>query len=421
MIRNKNLIKAILLWLCSLSVMCTGVVSPALPIIKKSFDHLENAAILVKMMVVVPNLFIAIFSPIFGYVAVKFGKVRLLLVVLVIYACAGTTGAYLQSIHKIIFFRAILGISIAGIMTVATTLIADYFDSFERSSLVGMQTTVMSIGSTIFAMLSGVLADVNWHNIFYLYGMSLLILPFVKLFLVEPSNNHDCENGAHKTDKKIIQNNFVIFLVCMINLVTMTAFYMIPLQLPFLLYNDPYFVSFGINAKKVAFAISCQVIVAAMCSLRYRRLKKSRDFAVMCALGFGFMAMSYILVSHAHHYFVVIAAMLLCGVGMGLMMPNSTLWIISITEPKKRPLFLGLFTTSTFAGKFLSPIVAAPLIYFSSIRTTFAVYAFFMLFIAILAMYLNDYFKRINRVLYRHKILNSKSQLTASEVASEVN
>ena len=74
--KHKNIIKATLLLLSSLSTMCTGVVSPALPIIQRALEAegATDIGLIVKMMVVVPNVFIAIFAPIFGYVVPKIGK-----------------------------------------------------------------------------------------------------------------------------------------------------------------------------------------------------------------------------------------------------------------------------------------------------------------------------------------------------------
>ena len=122
--------------------MCTGVVSPALPLIQKALEEAGETDIgmVVKMMVVVPNLFIAMFSPIFGFLSPKVGKLRLLFFALIVYAIAGCSGSFLPTIYQIILMRVVLGISIAAILTVVTTLVADYFDGPERSSLVSMQT-----------------------------------------------------------------------------------------------------------------------------------------------------------------------------------------------------------------------------------------------------------------------------------------
>ena len=423
--KNKFFVKVTLMAFTSLSTMCTGVVSPALPVIQKSLEDAgsSNIGLVVKMMVVVPNLFIAIFSPVFGYLAPKVGKLKLLFCAVLLYALAGTAGYYLPTIYHIIVMRAVLGVSIAAILTVITTLIADYFDGPERSSLIGMQTMFMSVGSTVYGFVAGVLADISWRNIFWLYGMAIVYLPLGIKFLFNPEIMQNNEERI-KTDRKIVQNNIAILLVCCVNLFVMIMFYMIKLQLPYMLYNDsqinyisiPHIIGgahltkIAINAKLVAVCLSCEVIVTTFVAYKYRKFKNNRDFSVMCAMGLTFMAVSYLMLTHSVNYWMILLSMAVCGIGMGMLMPNSTLWVISITKPEKRPLFVGIFNTSTYAGKFLSPFTAMPLLYLipNNPRMLFQVCAFMMLIVAVLAMWMNDRFKRINRVLYRMEIRKNK-------------
>lgn len=421
--KHKNIIKVTLLLLSSLSTMCTGVVSPALPIIQRALEAegATDIGLIVKMMVVVPNVFIAIFAPIFGYVVPKIGKLRLLFIALVVYAISGVSGSFLPTIYHIIFMRAILGITIAGILTVVTTLIADYFDGPERSSLIGMQTMFMSIGSTVYGLTAGVLADIGWRNIFYLYGMAIFYFPLAWKFLFNPDVVNHSEERI-KTDRKIIQNNIAILLVCCINLFVMVMFYMIKLQLPYILYSDPainhvslprlFGVSreFTMNAKLVSVVLTCEVVVTTFVAFKYRRFKANRDFSVMCAMGLSFMALSYIMISKSSNYYMILISMCVCGIGMGMLMPNSTLWAISITKPEKRPFFIGVFNTSTYAGKFLSPFIAIPLLYFipNNPRLLFEICAIMMFFVAVLSMWMNDKFKRINKIIYRKEIMKKR-------------
>jgi len=432
--KHKVFIKITLMALSSLSTMCTGVVSPALPVIQKALeaDGATDIGLIVKMMVVVPNVFIAIFAPLFGYLAPKIGKLRLLFLSLVLYAIAGSAGSYLPTIYQIIASRAVLGICIAGILTVVTTLIADYFDGPERSSLIGMQTMFMSVGSTVYGFVAGVFADISWRTIFYLYIMALLYLPLAIKFLFDPEVvNHDEERI--KTNRKIVQNNVAIILVCCVNLFVMVMFYMIKLQLPYMLYNDPSinYVSFprfidgslkltriNVNAKLVALCLSCEVIITTIVAYKYRLFKANRDFSVMCAMGLACMAFSYLMLTHSLNYWMILVSMGVCGIGMGMLMPNSTLWVISITKPEKRPLFIGIFNTSTYAGKFLSPFIAMPLLWLipNNPRMLFEICAFLMLFVAVLAMWMNDRFKRINKVIYRKELSKQRMQNFENEM-----
>ena len=424
--KHKNIIKATLLLLSSLSTMCTGVVSPALPIIQRALEAegATDIGLIVKMMVVVPNIFIAIFAPIFGYIVPKIGKLRLLFIALVVYAVSGVSGSFLPTIYHIIFMRAILGITIAGILTVVTTLIADYFDGPERSSLIGMQTMFMSIGSTVYGLTAGVLADIGWRNIFYLYGMAIFYFPLAWKFLFNPDVVNHTEERI-KTDRKIIQNNIAILLVCCINLFVMVMFYMIKLQLPYILYSDPAInhvslpsifgvaKEFTMNAKLVSVVLTCEVVVTTFVAFKYRRFKANRDFSVMCAMGLSFMALSYIMISKSSNYYMILISMCVCGVGMGMLMPNSTLWAISITKPEKRPFFIGIFNTSTYAGKFLSPFIAIPLLYFipNNPRLLFEICAIMMFFVAVLSMWMNDKFKRINKIIYRKELIKKREAM----------
>ena len=424
--KHKNIIKATLLLLSSLSTMCTGVVSPALPIIQRALEAegATDIGLIVKMMVVVPNVFIAIFAPIFGYIVPKIGKLRLLFIALVVYAISGVSGSFLPTIYHIIFMRAILGITIAGILTVVTTLIADYFDGPERSSLIGMQTMFMSIGSTVYGLTAGVLADIGWRNIFYLYGMAIFYFPLAWKFLFNPDVVNHTEERI-KTARKIVQNNIAILLVCCINLFVMVMFYMIKLQLPYILYSDPAInhvslpsifgvaKEFTMNAKLVSVVLTCEVVVTTFVAFKYRRFKANRDFSVMCAMGLSFMALSYIAISKSSNYYMILVSMCVCGIGMGMLMPNSTLWAISITKPEKRPFFIGIFNTSTYAGKFLSPFIAIPLLYFipNNPRLLFEICAIMMFFVAVLSMWMNDKFKRINKIIYRKELIKKREAM----------
>ena len=424
--KNKTIVKLTLLLLITLSSLCTGVVNPALPLIQKHFSDVANANLLVKLMVVMPNVFMSIFSPIFGVLAQKVSKLKLLFFAILLYAIAGTSGYYLPTLSSIIIARAGLGIAIAGIMTVVTALIADYFDGPERSSLISMQTVFMSVGSIIYGFVAGVLADIYWRNIFTLYLVAVIYFPLAVIFLFNPQQKTDTNNNTIKTGDRIVQNNFAIALICCVQLFVFVMFYVVRLQLPYLLYEDkalnvvnlPHFVGgfhfakVSINAKLVSICFSCEVLFTTLISMKYTRFKHNRDYSVMCAMGLAFMSLSYLLLTHAVNYYMSLFAMCICGAGMGMLMPNSTLWVISITKPQNRSISIGALNASTAIGKFSSPFLALPLLKLipNNPRMIFEICAFLMMFVAILSMWANDRFKRINRVVYRKSIRAKNSQ-----------
>ncbi|MEM6611059.1 MAG: hypothetical protein AAF652_02180 [Cyanobacteria bacterium P01_C01_bin.72] len=53
--------------------------------------------------------------------------------------------------------RALLGLSVAGIMTGVTTIIADYYVGQKRANFMGLQAAFMGLGGVVFLSVGGLL------------------------------------------------------------------------------------------------------------------------------------------------------------------------------------------------------------------------------------------------------------------------
>jgi MFS family permease len=56
----------------------------------------------------------------------------------------------------------------------------------------------------------------------------------------------------------------------------------------------------------------------------------------------------------------VVAGLFVCGLGNGLIMPNTSLAIMAATPEAVRGRVLGGLSTAIFLGQFISPLLAAP-------------------------------------------------------------
>ena len=135
---NKNLVKLTILLSASMTIMAGATIAPSLPQMKVVFNHIPNAEFIIKLVLTLPSLFIAFAAPFAGYIIDRVGRKKLLLFSLLLYALAGTSGLYLNNLFTILIGRALLGVSVAGIMTTATTLIADYYTGIERHKMMGL-------------------------------------------------------------------------------------------------------------------------------------------------------------------------------------------------------------------------------------------------------------------------------------------
>ncbi|NJL22365.1 MAG: MFS transporter, partial [Leptolyngbyaceae cyanobacterium SM1_3_5] len=306
------LVKATLLLSSSLTVMAGATIAPSLPAMRDHFAAMPNADYWVRLVLTVPALFIAIGAPFVGTAIDRFGRKPLLAIAVLLYSVAGTSGALLDAIGLILVGRVLLGLSVAGIMTTATALIADYYSGAARAQFLGFQAGFMGLGGVVFLSLGGFLADINWRLPFLIYLLALLILPLVVFVLPEPNRISEIQTSAGDlTDAfpwKIVGVTYGAALVSQI------VFYLIPVQLPFYLKQ-----LVNANASQSGLAIALATLFSAGSAIAYKSIKARLSFIGIYAIAFLSMAVGYLVISFPRPmpWFSRAA---IAGAGLGLLM-----------------------------------------------------------------------------------------------------
>lgn len=356
-----NKLKLTLLLVSSLTIMSVITIAPALPKMATHFSSAENAGLLVQLVFTIPALMIAIISPVTGRLIDKHGRLKLLWGALTLYAFAGASGFFLNDLYAILLSRAILGIAVGISMTIVITLIADYFEGMERQKFVGIQIAFMSLGGIVFITFGGILADVGWRYPFLIYLFALLVLPLSMTFLREPviavkRNDEAAREKAPPIIWMLFVNTMLMWLI----------FFIIPVQIPFYLKN------IGIDsASLTGAAIAISTAFSAVASFSYARLKSKLSFLSVFSLGYLLMGVGYICISVAQTYSLVILSMIFAGLGIGIMIPNTNMWVMRIAPPAIRGREIGKLTTFWFLGQFLSPVIIFPVLKVLTLNLTF--------------------------------------------------
>lgn len=349
--------KITLLLISTLTVMAGATIAPSLPAMGKYFSDVPNVDYLVRLALTLPALLIALGAPLVGVIIDRLGRKPLLIVALILYGFAGSSGLILDSLNLILISRVGLGISVAGIMTTATTLIADYYVGDSRANFLGLQAGFMGLGGVIFLSLGGILADINWRLPFAIYLFSLVLVGLALLFLPEPERNLATQNSNSSNVET--SQNFPLKLVLItygLGVISQIVFYLIPVQLPFYLQQ-----LFAANASQSGLAIAVATLTSAIVSLAYRQIKARLSFLAIYSMAFLNLGIGYLLISLGNVYPVVILGLGIAGAGLGLIMPNMNLCLVSISPDAIRGRILSGVTTSIFLGQFLSPLVSQPL------------------------------------------------------------
>ena len=366
-------VKVTLLLVSSLTIMSMITISASLPDMTKAFSALPNAENLVKLTLSFPALFIALTAIIAGKFIDKFGRLRLLNAALILYAIAGSSGYWLDNIYIILAGRALLGICVGITMTIATTLIADYYQGKSRQKFAGLQIAVMSLGGIMFVTLGGVLADISWRVPFLLYLFPLLILPMTSLFLKEPKTLH-----IAKSKDTSVKSPKIIWLVFINIMIMWILFFIIPVQIPF------YLKSIGIEKNTlIGIAIASTTFFSVISSLSFSRIKDRLSYQQVFGIGYLLMALSFASISYGGSYGMVMIGMLLAGLGMGLMIPNANVWVMQLAPEQIRGQEIGRLTTFWFMGQFLSPIILLPFLNIISQSQLFSILTYVILSLSI--------------------------------------
>ncbi|PAX55203.1 MFS transporter [Brunnivagina elsteri] len=378
---NSIFTKATLLVISTLTVMSGATIAPSLPAMREYFNNFPNADYLVRLALTLPALFIALGAPLVGIIIDKLGRKPLLIIALILYGIAGSSGLILNSLNLILIGRALLGISVAGIMTTATTLIADYYIGAARAQFLGLQAAFMGLGGVFFLSFGGFIADQNWRYPFGIYSFSLLLVPCALLFLSEPERNQTVNpNQEIVTETLKLPINLVI-ITYGIGILTQIVFYLIPVQLPFYLKQ-----LFNAGASQSGIAIALATLFSAMASLLYRQIKAKLSFTAIYGIAFLNMGIGYCFISLGTAYPVVLLGLAIAGSGLGLLMPNMNFCLISVTPDTMRGKIISGVTTSLFLGQFLSPLLSQPLSGKVGLATTYGYAGGFMLVMAALAL-----------------------------------
>ncbi len=376
----KSSLKITLLLVSTLTVMSGALIAPALPMMAKAFSGLANADFLTKLVLTMPALWIAITSPLAGALVDRYGRLRLLVLAMTVYAVAGGAGLVLGNIYLLLASRALLGIAVAFIMTIIATLVGDYLYGEERSRFLGIQGGFMAFGGTVFVALSGWLSDGSWRYPFSLYLLSLPFIVLVLQFLHEPPKESEEETSADGAAVSHLGLYAGVYLTVFLGMV---LFYLAPAQLPFLME------AIGVqSAFQGSLGLVLITLTASAASLNYSRIKGKTTFHQVYVIVFLLIAVGFGSVYWLHTFAPILVAMAVAGVGAGLLLPNTSLCLLSTASPRTRGRVLGGMTSAIFLGQFFSPILAEPLLKHFSIFSVYLIGAVLALVVALSYLFL---------------------------------
>jgi len=369
----------VLLAASSLTVMAPTIVAPALPSIARHFEGAAGVDVLVPLVLTLPALVIAVTASAVGFLVDRIGRRPVLLTGIGVYGAAGGIGLVATTLPGLLASRVGLGLAVAAVLTAVTTLIGDLYRGRDRDRMLSRQAAVMGASGTLFTILSGLLAGVGWRWSFALYPAAWVLVPAVLRWLpapartpvaaplsrdgpgVVPGPGTVSDPGPIPAEDPPVAGRRGGPAVIAVSIALLSGvqivFYLLPVQLPFLLEE-----TFGLAPRLTGLLIALPPLSYALASLASSRVASGRRRASVVALAFTVTGAGYLAVGMATSLVAVVPGLVVGGAGLGLIVPNLVGWVARAAPAAARGRLMGLMTSALFLGQFLSPLVWAPVL-----------------------------------------------------------
>ncbi|MFV3126939.1 MFS transporter [Niveispirillum sp. KHB5.9] len=334
---------------CTSAVMGILLLVPVAPQISAAFAHVPGVEFLVPVLLTLPGLCIALFSPVAGLLGDRFGRRRLLIIAMLAYGLAGMAPMMLDDLHQILASRVLVGICEALILTLSTTLIGDLFDGRTRERFLSSQTAVASVSALLFLALGGLLGRQGWQAPFLVYGLCWPMALAVLLLVREPARVERSMPGWSLLPGRHMA------LTCGATVLAAILFYTIQINVGTVLPG------FGVtDPGRIGLLSALASIGTPLGSLIFWALAR-RDVRLLLAGEFALMAAAFVAMGNAPDEGWFIAAAFVGQIAAGLLLPTLLTWTMSALAFEVRGRGTGLWQSSFAIGQFLSALVVPAL------------------------------------------------------------
>jgi MFS family permease len=344
-----------LLMTATLKIMANATISPALPALEASFPDEPGAAYLTRFLVAAPSLSVVLIAPFAGFAADRFGRGPLLLFGVLLFALAGSAGAYLPDLQSILISRLLLGVAVAMTMTAQVALVGDLFSGQSRSAFMGCQTAAVNFSGFLFIGFAGWLAGLSPRLPFLVYVLPVLLVPLL-LPILKRERNTRRENSVDRSASQVAvprKGWFVpVLAVGFLTMVTVMFFFLMPSQLPFYLEEN------GLeSASGTAMGLGALTLTGGIVAIAYRRISTLLGLSASFGAGFALMGLGFAVLSVEAIWPLILGGAALVGAGYSLVQPSFLLLALQVAPEERRGSVSGIVTTAMFLGQVVSPLL----------------------------------------------------------------
>ncbi|MGM0718295.1 MAG: MFS transporter, partial [Halobacteriota archaeon] len=260
--------------------------------------------------------------------------------------------AFAGSFTQVLAFRFLQGIGASALVTLAVTLIGDFYDGAQQNAVMGLNSSTIGTGAAMYPLIGGALAGIRWSFPFLFYGIGILVGLVAVVFLPEPDGSAASDVRTYLGGlRDVVADPKALAIFSAIFVVFFVFYGAVQTVLPLLLSDE-----FALSSGEIGLTLAMVSIASAAVSSQYGRISEWRTAPELIALGFVAYGCSLVGVWIATSPIGVGVSLLAFGVGFGLVMPSIDTTIITAVSGRLRAGMMGMRTSVLRLGQTLGPV-----------------------------------------------------------------
>lgn len=334
----------------ALAPLGVPLVAPALPVVRDAFGLTDARASLLVSVYFLTGIAL---SPFIGLLADRWGRRRVLVPSLVVFAVAGGAMAVAPGFETVLALRLVQGTAAAGIFITTVTLISDAFEGVRRNAVLGVNTAVLSVGAAVYPLVGGSLATISWNAPFFAYLLALPVALFAFRAVEEPPVERQRGGvGYLRRVAASVARRAAVVPYGTAFLTEALLFGAVFTAIPFLLAG-----TYGVSPVFIGLAVTAAEVASALVAAQNGRLARSFADASLIALGYACYAVGLGGAWLAPSPLLVGSAGVVMGAGVGLTLPSVDALLSSLVAQEYRAGALSLRNSTTFLGRAVGPVL----------------------------------------------------------------
>ena len=372
----------VIIFLTFASLLGFPIIAPALPSVRDAFNISTSDIGLVMAAYSAPGI---IFIPVMGILADRYGKKKVLLPSMLLFAVGGTACAVANNTETLLLFRFLQGIGACALATINVSWAADLFKDDERIKIMGYIGATQNIGSGILPIIGGVLASIAW---FYPFLISLMVLPlgmYLLIFMEKESQEKIAKSANTKNfityAWQRLNDKIVIEIVFMTGAFIFIGFGALITYLPIFLKD-----TFNTPETIIGIIVGSRAVMGVITATRLSIITKYFSYRIIIFVSFLTLAVGMLIIPYSNNQWVIILTTMCYGGAFGLLRPSLQYLLLEHAPTNLRSTFASASNFGLRLSQTLSPIFAGLYLTFGSFERLYILAAILAIFMAIFSL-----------------------------------